>query len=115
MQRRSRDSARARASSAGSDSTSSGCTANAGRMKPDTMQTSATNRAVIAGAMRNLAIISATRMRLLGRLQNGAALRPLRRADAPAPVRQPEAAGHDPHEGAEPDEQHQRLVIELHR
>src|SRR6266511_2988616 len=105
MQRRSRDSVRARVSSAASDRISSGWTARAGvEARPHPIRNAANKRRV-----REYAILS------FRRLERGAGFGGLRRADAQAAVGERERAAQNHHQRAEPDQQHQRLVIEPDR
>src|SRR5262252_4981769 len=103
MQRKSCDSARARASSAGSGRISSGCTARLGVAPPTAKATTMKAR------RRNDA------MPLLRRLQGRPAPCGLGGADAQAPIGKRQGAAERHHDAAEPDQQYERLVIEPHR
>src|SRR5262245_58135726 len=98
MQRSSLDSARARASSAGSEMISSGSTAIA----VDIVKS-------VSSAMTRRCLID-----LLRRQECGLAPRRLGRPHAQTSIRERQRTADHHHYGAEPDEQHQRLVIEPH-
>ncbi len=101
-QRNSCDNARARASNAGSDSTSSGCTAKPG---------------AVAIMIRH-STMAHRRFMLFCRLhpQGGRLrLRRLGRANTQSAIGQGQRAAKEHHHRTKPDQQHQRLVINPHR